>query len=146
MDILQTIVKTISAMFAAFLPRTQPQYRAPQPRPVQAATRPPQPHPKTAFQRLIELNPVYGTMNLTPDLVNAHLPVEEKMAQQKQEKESQKHVWYATQDAKKQHAEIHANQMQETQRTEYMRQLQHTQEIASIEQKYAVYQQPVQFA
>jgi len=146
-DILNLAWRTISSPFAPFF-RPQPQYQATPTVNRQSQTQPQNipPQPKTAMQRLVELNPIYASMNLTPDLVNAHLPVEEKLAQQKQNQERQKQEWNITQDAKKQRGEIRANQMQETQRLEYLRQQRYAQELASLEHKYQINQIPVQFA
>lgn len=144
MDVLNTIIKTISAPFQAFLPKQTPPYVPPSVRENFQVQQ--QPQPKTSFQRLVELNPIYASMNLTPSQIAAHLPVEEKLAQERQQTEIRNREWSNIKDTKKRQMELYSNRMQATVNEESNRQARYENEIAAIEQKYQIYQVPVQFS
>ncbi len=153
MNLIDSIGKTVMGMFGIrptpppYIPTSQqyiPQQQQQSQPPAQTAYYN-APAPKTPKERLIELNPAYANLHLSPEQIQAHLVVEERLAREKAEKEKAKQEADAIFYARKQRAAMLGNQMQQQYSQEYNRQMKYQNELALLENKYQQYQQPVRF-
>jgi hypothetical protein len=154
MDILSSMLQTISQPFQPFIRiLNPPKYSLPQPyRPPQyqpPITQPqnaPQPRQQTPMEELILLNPMFRTLNLSPEQVQIHLAIERKNKQKELEKINGIRSAEIERETKKQRLQMMASAMESQYLEEQARKQQYEQELISLGLKYATYETPVRFA
>jgi hypothetical protein len=149
MNVLDLISKTILGA-VGYRPQPQPVYQ-PVPNATQQQYRQPQPHytppqPKTPLQELIELNPMFAGMNLSEEQAKVHLSIESRNYQNNIEKINGIRTAAVEREAKKQRLQMVASAMETQFVQEQARKQQYQAELASLEQKYNINQQPVRFS